>query len=228
MIPGSGRSPGGGHGNPLQYSCLENPHGQRSLAGHSPQGLKESEMATITITFYLQQVVPRTTRAGSHPITLSGRDLLFHPLSFFSSGAKLDSEGTLEIGPRLPLLPGCSQYRKCQARGTGDKGIFSRESGKVKAQGHRRSCSALGMASPSVWLDLGIRLVGDEVKEFAQNKLGTDATQCPLTIGSGDLLVFNICVVKSIKIFFRNIFQSLSLTLLPCSKQPQPLPFREH
>ena len=26
-IPGLGRSPGGGHGNPLQYSCLENPHG---------------------------------------------------------------------------------------------------------------------------------------------------------------------------------------------------------
>ena len=25
-VPGSGRSPGGGHGNPLQYSCLENPH----------------------------------------------------------------------------------------------------------------------------------------------------------------------------------------------------------
>ena len=24
-IPGSGRSPGGGHGNPIQYSCLENP-----------------------------------------------------------------------------------------------------------------------------------------------------------------------------------------------------------
>ena len=31
LIPGSGRSPGRGHGNPLQYSCLENPHGQRSL-----------------------------------------------------------------------------------------------------------------------------------------------------------------------------------------------------
>ena len=28
-----GRSLGGGHGNPLQYSCLENSHGQRSLAG---------------------------------------------------------------------------------------------------------------------------------------------------------------------------------------------------
>ena len=32
-VPGLGRSPGGGHGNPLQYSCLENPHGQRSLVG---------------------------------------------------------------------------------------------------------------------------------------------------------------------------------------------------
>ena len=30
-MPGLGRSPGEGHGNPLQYSCLENPHGQRSL-----------------------------------------------------------------------------------------------------------------------------------------------------------------------------------------------------
>ena len=35
-IPGLGRSLGGGHGNPLQYSCLENLHGQRSLAGYSP------------------------------------------------------------------------------------------------------------------------------------------------------------------------------------------------
>ena len=40
-IPGLGRSPGGGHGNLLQYSCLENPHGQRSLAGYSPWGCKE-------------------------------------------------------------------------------------------------------------------------------------------------------------------------------------------
>ena len=35
-IPESGRSPGGGHSNLLQYSCLENPHGLRSLAGYSP------------------------------------------------------------------------------------------------------------------------------------------------------------------------------------------------
>ena len=42
-ILGLGRSPGGGHGSPLQYSCLENPHGQRSLAGYSPLGAKESD-----------------------------------------------------------------------------------------------------------------------------------------------------------------------------------------
>ena len=35
-IRGLGRCPGGGHGNPLQCSCLENPHGQRSLVGYSP------------------------------------------------------------------------------------------------------------------------------------------------------------------------------------------------
>ena len=44
LIPGLGRSPGGGHGNQLQYSCLENSQGQRSLAGYSPWGHKESDM----------------------------------------------------------------------------------------------------------------------------------------------------------------------------------------
>ena len=43
-IPGLGRSPVGGHGNPLQYSCLENPRGWKSLAGYSPWGHKESDM----------------------------------------------------------------------------------------------------------------------------------------------------------------------------------------
>ena len=42
-IPGLGRSPGGGHDNPLQYSCLENPHEQRSLEGCSPWDLKEGD-----------------------------------------------------------------------------------------------------------------------------------------------------------------------------------------
>ena len=44
LIPGLGRFPGGGHGNPLQCACLENLQGQRSLAGYSPRGCKESDM----------------------------------------------------------------------------------------------------------------------------------------------------------------------------------------
>ena len=44
LIPGLGRSPGGGYGNPLQYPCLENPHGQRSLVGYSPWSCKELDM----------------------------------------------------------------------------------------------------------------------------------------------------------------------------------------
>ena len=37
-IPGLGRSPGRRQGNPLQYSCLENPNGWRNLAGYIPWG----------------------------------------------------------------------------------------------------------------------------------------------------------------------------------------------
>ena len=42
-IPGSGRSPGEGNGNPLQYYCLKKSHGQGSLVGYSPWGHKESD-----------------------------------------------------------------------------------------------------------------------------------------------------------------------------------------
>ena len=38
-----GKIPGEGNGNPLQYSCLENPVGQRSLVGYSPWDHKESD-----------------------------------------------------------------------------------------------------------------------------------------------------------------------------------------
>ena len=52
-IPGLRRSPGGGHSNPLQYSCLENPHGQRSLVGYSPWGCKESNMTKHACNHWL-------------------------------------------------------------------------------------------------------------------------------------------------------------------------------
>ena len=51
-VPGSGRSPGEGNGNPLQYSCLENPM-DWTLVGCSPQGRKEldtTEQLTLSYT----------------------------------------------------------------------------------------------------------------------------------------------------------------------------------
>ena len=49
-IPGLGRYPGEGRGNPLQYSCLENSSGQRSQVGYSPWDRKESD-ATEQLTY---------------------------------------------------------------------------------------------------------------------------------------------------------------------------------
>ena len=64
-IPGSGRgnpsfnsSTGRGNGNPLQYSCLEKPHGQRSLVRYSPQGHREldtTEYACVHAHTHRQQ-----------------------------------------------------------------------------------------------------------------------------------------------------------------------------
>ena len=57
LIPGFGRFPGERNDNPLQYSCLENPHWQRSLADYSPWGHKKSDttewLSTEHITLML-------------------------------------------------------------------------------------------------------------------------------------------------------------------------------
>ena len=55
-VPGLGRSPVGGHGNPLHYFCLENPHGQRRQAGYSPWGHKEWDMTEWLRTHILTGV----------------------------------------------------------------------------------------------------------------------------------------------------------------------------
>ena len=50
-IPGSGRAPAEGNGNPLQYSCMEKSHGQRSLMGNSSwvhRGLDMTECLSLT------------------------------------------------------------------------------------------------------------------------------------------------------------------------------------
>ena len=47
-ILGLGRSPGGGHGNPLQYSCLENPMDRGSLEGSRSCGHRELDSTEVT------------------------------------------------------------------------------------------------------------------------------------------------------------------------------------
>ena len=53
LIPALGRSLGGGHGNPLQYSCLENPHGQKCLAGYNPWGYRVGHEGTTMHIHFL-------------------------------------------------------------------------------------------------------------------------------------------------------------------------------
>ena len=53
-IPGLGRFPGGGHSNPLHYSCLENPHGQRSQAGYCPVCEKSDATEWLSATLTLK------------------------------------------------------------------------------------------------------------------------------------------------------------------------------
>ena len=64
LILGSGRSPGGGHDNPLQYSCLENPHGQRSLEGYSPLGHKELDTTRDLAHTLMRPIILSTNIQG--------------------------------------------------------------------------------------------------------------------------------------------------------------------
>ena len=58
LIPGLGRSPGGGHGNWLQYSCLETSHGQRSLAYYSLWGREELDITErLTLSLWLHTII---------------------------------------------------------------------------------------------------------------------------------------------------------------------------
>ena len=72
-IPGLGRTPRGGNGNPLQYSCLEKSHGQRSLVGYSPWGRKRvgHDLATKQQQSRLEEKGPDEHRGISHSAFLN-------------------------------------------------------------------------------------------------------------------------------------------------------------
>ena len=94
-VSGLGRFPGGGHGNPLQCSCLENPHGQRSLVGYSPWGSQRDghDWVTKPSTALLYRVsVPGEKLFSLGPIYL----LPLHHLSLASVLMK-DLKGSFSI-----------------------------------------------------------------------------------------------------------------------------------
>ena len=57
LIPELGRSPGGRPGNPLQFSCLEKPHGMRSLVGYSPWGHEELDITEWLSTAQHEEIL---------------------------------------------------------------------------------------------------------------------------------------------------------------------------
>ena len=67
-IPGLGRSPGEGNGNPLQYSCLENPMDRGTWLGYSPWGRKESDTTEFThsLTHPYSGPPPFSLPTGNH------------------------------------------------------------------------------------------------------------------------------------------------------------------
>ena len=68
-IPGLRKSPGGGLGNPLQYSCRGNPHGQRSLAEHSPWVCQESDTTEFKLVWIVKGGTLSHTRQKLHHFT---------------------------------------------------------------------------------------------------------------------------------------------------------------
>ena len=116
LIPGLGRSPGGGHGNPHQYSCLGNPHEQRSLGGYSPWGCKESDTTDRLSTFLVYLFLLACFVFNLlHGVFLSGTRSLVAPCGTFVAVHRLFScdtwapehVGSVVAACRLSCLKAC-------------------------------------------------------------------------------------------------------------------------
>ena len=91
-ILGSGRSPGGGNGYPLQYSCLENSMNRWGLEGYSPWGLEESDK-TDWLTLLLSHMIIRK---------LSSWNIFFD--DFFTALSILTMLSKHDLRKLLPLI----------------------------------------------------------------------------------------------------------------------------
>ena len=104
-IPGSGRSAGEENGNPLQYSCLENLQGQRSLVGYSPWVCKESDM-TEPLTLSLPFVTNFTSQIFFKSIAVSPLPAAHAVISFLGYFSSLWTHLLHpEVPPRVTPSP---------------------------------------------------------------------------------------------------------------------------
>lgn len=94
-VPGLGRCPGGGHGNPFQYSWLENLHVQRSLAGYSLWGHKELNMTERLSTAHSTPppVKNRPIHTHTHRWVNQIKDEWFHGYIKHKCTSHCDSSG---------------------------------------------------------------------------------------------------------------------------------------
>ena len=83
LIPGLGIPPGGGHGNPLQYSCLENPYGQKGLVGYSPWGRKELDTTEQLSQIDIVSSALAVSSVISNPLLNSASEFKILVLSVF-------------------------------------------------------------------------------------------------------------------------------------------------
>ena len=108
-IPGSGRCHGGGHGNPLQDSCLENPVDRGAWwATCSPQGLKESdttERLDLPLVTFLGPYCRREGATGHREVA---RLPASAPGSLLPGPERQDASGSLTAGPRTSHFHGLS------------------------------------------------------------------------------------------------------------------------
>ena len=105
-ISGSGISPGEGNGNPLQYSCLGNPQGQKSLVAYNPWGHKGIRHNLVTKQQWYSHPTEYYTAIKNEP----GTSLVVRWLSLYSSNVR--GEGPIPAGGTK--IPHALQY--CQKK----------------------------------------------------------------------------------------------------------------
>ena len=107
-IPGLGRSSGGGHGNPLQYSCLENPHGQRSLVGYvMVHRVAQSDTTEVTLArtcTRLNEVIMLSPKPIGEKEMATHSSTLAWKIPWTEEPGRLQSMGSLRVGHNRATL----------------------------------------------------------------------------------------------------------------------------